>query len=77
MELALMCDLRVVAEDMKMGIFNRRFGVPLLDGGTAKVAMHCWSLTCVRSHHDGRPVDAKEALSRACVNRVVPKEKAS
>ncbi|KAJ7321474.1 hypothetical protein OS493_034827 [Desmophyllum pertusum] len=75
MELALMCDLRVVAEDMKMGIFNRRFGVPMLDGGSARLPAIIGLSRALDLIMTGRPVDAKEALSIGLANRVVPKGK--
>ncbi|XP_029195776.1 enoyl-CoA hydratase EchA19-like [Acropora muricata] len=76
MELALMCDLRVAAEDSVMGIFNRRFGVPLLDGGTARLPYIVGLSRALDLIMTGRPVSATEAHSMGLVNRVVPKGKA-
>jgi enoyl-CoA hydratase len=72
MELALWCDLRVMAEDAVMGIFCRRFGVPLVDGGTVRLARligHSRAMDLVLT---GRPVDAEEAHRIGLVHRVVP-----
>ncbi|KAJ7361767.1 hypothetical protein OS493_014408 [Desmophyllum pertusum] len=76
MELALMCDLRVVAEDMKMGIFNRRLGFPMLDGGSTRLPFIVGLSRALDLILTGRPVDANEALSIGLANRVVPKGKA-
>ncbi|CAH3149311.1 unnamed protein product, partial [Porites lobata] len=64
MELALICDLRVAAENTVMGIFNRRFGVPLLDGGTARLPYIVGLSRAFGPHHDWliRPVSAQEVL---------------
>ena len=72
MELALWCDLRVMEADAYFGVYCRRFGVPLIDGGTVRLprlvglghAMD-WILT-------GRKVEADEALRTGLANRVVP-----
>jgi enoyl-CoA hydratase len=56
MELALWCDLRVMARDAVMGIYCRRWGVPLIDGGTVRLT--------------GRPVDAAEAQAMGLADRV-------
>jgi enoyl-CoA hydratase len=70
MELALWCDLRVAGSDATMGIFNRRWGVPLIDGGTVRlprVVGHGRALELILT---GRAVDADEALRIGLVNRV-------
>ncbi|CAH3029558.1 unnamed protein product [Porites evermanni] len=76
MELALICDLRVAAENTVMGIFNRRFGVPLLDGGTARLPYIVGLSRALDLIMTGRPVSAQEAYSMGLVNRVVPNGKA-
>jgi enoyl-CoA hydratase len=72
LELALVCDLRVMEEDAVLGVFNRRWGVPLIDGGTVRLPRliglgHSLDLIIT-----GRPVQAAEALAMGLVNRVVP-----
>ncbi len=76
LELALWCDLRVMEEDAVLGVFCRRWGVPLIDGGTVRMPRliglgHALDLIIT-----GRPVMALEALSMGLVNRVVPQGKA-
>lgn len=73
LELALWCDLRVVEEDAKLGVLCRRFGVPLIDGGTVRLPRivgmgHAMDLILT-----GRLVDAAEAKAMGLVNRVVPR----
>jgi enoyl-CoA hydratase len=70
-ELALWCDLRVAAEDAIFGVFCRRFGVPLCDGGTVRLPRiigHGRALDLILT---GRAVPAPEALSMGLANRVV------
>ncbi|QFU75057.1 crotonase/enoyl-CoA hydratase family protein [Halioglobus maricola] len=72
LELALWCDLRVVEEDAIMGVFCRRWGVPLIDGGTVRLPRligHSRALDLILT---GRPVAADEALAMGLANRVVP-----
>lgn len=72
LELALMCDLRIVAEDAVLGVFCRRVGVPLIDGGTVRlprVVGHGVALDLILT---GRAVDAEEALRIGLATRVVP-----
>ncbi len=72
LELALWCDLRVAEEDAVFGVFCRRWGVPLVDGGTvrlSRVVGHGRALDMILT---GRPVDAQEALTMGLANRVVP-----
>lgn len=76
MELALWCDLRVMEEDAYFGVYCRRFGVPLIDGGTVRLPRligmgHAMDLILT-----GRKVDAHEALRMGLCNRVVPKGEA-
>jgi enoyl-CoA hydratase/carnithine racemase len=73
LELALWCDMRVAEEDAVMGVFCRRWGVPLIDGGTVRLPRligmgHAMDLILT-----GRGVSADEALRMGLVNRVVPK----
>ncbi len=71
LELALWCDLRVVASDAVFGVFCRRWGVPLIDGGTIRLARligHSRALDLILT---GRPVAADEALAMGLANRVV------
>ncbi|MET7773611.1 crotonase/enoyl-CoA hydratase family protein [Nocardia sp. NPDC005366] len=72
LELALWCDLRVAEQDSTFGVFCRRWGVPLIDGGTVRlprVIGHGRAMDLVLT---GREVDATEALQMGLVNRVVP-----
>lgn len=71
MELALWCDLRVAAADAVLGIFNRRFGVPLVDGGTIRLARIAGQGLAMDLILTGRPIDAQEAERHGLVNRVV------
>jgi enoyl-CoA hydratase len=73
MELALWCDLRVMEEDAVMGVFCRRWGVPLIDGGTVRLPRLIGLSRALDLILTGRPVDAREALSIGLANRVVPK----
>ena len=75
-ELALWCDLRVMAEDATFGIFCRRFGVPLIDLGTVRLPRLIGHSRAMDLILTGRPVDAEEALSFGLANRVAPKGKA-
>jgi enoyl-CoA hydratase len=76
LELALWCDLRIAARDAVFGVFNRRWGVPLIDLGTVRLPRmigHGRALDLILT---GRPVPAEEALQMGLVNRVVEKGKA-
>eukprot|EP00435_Cladocopium_sp_Y103_P078106 s1_g1845.t1 len=72
LELALWCDMRVVEEDAVMGVFCRRWGVPLVDGGTVRLPRLIGHSRAMDLILTGRPVDAQEALSFGLANRVVP-----
>jgi enoyl-CoA hydratase len=72
LELALWCDLRVAEEGAVLGVFCRRWGVPLIDGGTVRLPRLIGSSRAMDLILTGRPVDAQEALSMGLVNRVVP-----
>ena len=89
LELALMCDLRVVEEDAIMGVFCRRFGkyatlrltiklhllgVPLIDGGTVRLPALIGLSRALDLILTGRPMYAQEALNIGLANRVVPKQ---
>lgn len=76
LELAIWCDLRVAEEDAVLGIFERRFGVPLIDGGTQRLPRLIGMSRALDLILTGRPVGAGEALAMGLVNRVVPKGKA-
>ncbi|MDV3127644.1 crotonase/enoyl-CoA hydratase family protein [Mycobacterium sp. 21AC1] len=76
MELALWCDLRVMEEDAVMGVFCRRWGVPLIDGGTVRLPRLIGQSRAMDLILTGRPVDAAEAHSIGLANRVVPKGQA-
>lgn len=71
LELALMCDLRVMEENAVLGFFNRRFGVPLIDGGTVRLPALIGLSRALDLMLTGRTVSAKEALEIGLVNRVV------
>lgn len=72
LELALWCDLRVAEESAVLGVFCRRFGVPLVDGGTVRLPRIVGQGHALDLILTGRPVGAREALSMGLVNRVVP-----
>jgi enoyl-CoA hydratase len=76
LELALWCDLRVVEEDAIMGVFCRRWGVPLIDGGTVRLPRLIGHSRAMDMILTGRGVDAAEALAMGLANRVVPKGRA-
>lgn len=73
LELALWCDLRVVEEDAVFGVFCRRWGVPLIDGGTVRLPRLIGHGRAMDMILTGRAVDADEALAIGLANRVVPK----
>jgi enoyl-CoA hydratase len=72
LELALWCDLRVAEEDAVLGVFCRRWGVPLIDGGTVRLPRLIGVSRAMDMVLTGRPVGAAEALDIGLVNRVVP-----
>ena len=76
LELALWCDLRIASETAVFGVFCRRWGVPLMDGGTVRlprIVGHGAALDMILT---GRPVDAREALRMGLANRVVSRGEA-
>ena len=72
LELALLCDLRVAAEGATFGVFCRRFGVPLIDGGTVRLPRLIGLSRALDLILTGRAVSAKEALEIGLANRLVP-----
>ena len=72
LELALLCDLRVADETAIFGVFCRRFGVPLIDGGTVRLPRLLGLSRALDLILTGRAVDAAEALAIGLANRVVP-----
>ncbi|HET6591922.1 MAG TPA: crotonase/enoyl-CoA hydratase family protein [Xanthomonadales bacterium] len=76
LELALWCDLRVAAEDAVFGVFCRRWGVPLVDGGTVRLPRligHSHALDLILT---GRGVSGEEARTMGLANRLVPRGRA-
>lgn len=73
MELAAWCDLRVMAADAVVGVFCRRWGVPLIDGGTVRLPRIVGLGRALDLILTGRPVGAEEALAIGFANRVVPR----
>lgn len=71
MELALWCDLRVMEQSATFGVFCRRWGVPLLDGGTIRLPRLIGQSRALDLILTGRPVGADEALAIGLANRVV------
>jgi enoyl-CoA hydratase/carnithine racemase len=76
LELSLLADMRVVEDDSIFGIFSRRIGVPLLDGGTARLGAIVGLGRALDILLTGRAVGAREALNMGLASRVVPKGKA-
>ncbi|MET8811218.1 crotonase/enoyl-CoA hydratase family protein [Streptomyces sp. NPDC004549] len=73
LELALWCDLRVAEEDAVFGVFCRRWGVPLIDGGTVRLPRLIGTGRALDMILTGRPVAAAEAHAIGLADRVVPK----
>jgi enoyl-CoA hydratase len=71
LELALLADLRVVESDATFGVFCRRWGVPLIDGGTVRLPRLIGMGRALDLILTGRPVGAEEALAMGLANRVV------
>lgn len=76
LELAIWCDMRVVEEDAIMGVFCRRWGVPLIDGGTVRLPRLIGHSRAMDMILTGRGVGADEAALMGLANRVVPKGEA-
>ena len=75
-ELAIWCDLRVVEDDVVFGFFNRRYGVPLIDGGAVRLPRLIGLSRAMDLILTGREVRAAEAFAMGLANRVVPKGRA-
>ena len=71
LELAVWCDMRVVERSAVFGVFCRRWGVPLMDGGTVRLPRLIGLSRALDMILTGRPVGAEEALSWGLANRVV------
>ena len=71
LELALWCDLRVMERDAVFGVFCRRWGVPLIDGGTVRLTRLIGLSHALDMILTGRPVGAEEALSMGLANQIV------
>jgi enoyl-CoA hydratase len=76
LELALWCDLRVAGEGATLGVFCRRLGVPLIDGGTVRLPRLIGQSRAMDMILTGRGVDAREARDVGLVNRLAPAGKA-
>lgn len=76
LELALWCDLRVAEEDAVFGVFCRRWGVPLIDGGTVRLPRLIGAGRAMDMILTGRPVPALEAYDMGLANRIVPSGRA-
>src|SRR5437588_9265475 len=76
LELALWCDLRIAEEDAVFGVFCRRWGVPLIDGGTVRLPRLIGLSRALDMILTGRAVRADEALAMGLANRVVAKGEA-
>ena len=72
LELSLWCDLRVASETAVFGVFCRRFGVPMIDGGSVRLPRLIGQSRAMDMFLTGRPVEADEALEFGLANRVVP-----
>lgn len=72
LELALWCDLRIAEESAVLGVFCRRFGVPLIDGGTIRLPRLIGLSRAMDLILTGRAVQSREALDIGLVNYVVP-----
>ncbi|KAH0617937.1 hypothetical protein JD844_016714 [Phrynosoma platyrhinos] len=72
LELSLLADLRVVEENAIFGVFCRRFGVPLIDGGTVRLPKLIGLSRAMDLILTGRPVSAQEAYQFGLANRIVP-----
>ena len=75
LELALWCDLRIATETARLGFTERRFGVPLIDGGTQRLPLIVGMGRALEMILTGKVLDAEEALGWGLVNEVVPAER--
>jgi len=71
LELALWCDLRVVERNAIFGVFNRRFGVPLIDGGTVRLPRLIGLSRALEMILTGRPINAEDAYKWGLANHIV------
>lgn len=71
LELALMCDLRVIEDTAILGVYCRRFGVPLMDGGTVRLQAIVGLSRALDMILTGRSLNAKEAFEWGVANRIV------
>lgn len=76
LELSLLGDMRIVEEDACFGVFCRRWGVPLIDGGTVRLRAVVGLGRALDMILTGRPVTAQEAFTMGLANRIVPRGKA-
>ena len=76
LELALWCDMRIASASATFGVFCRRWGVPLIDGGTVRLPRIVGQGRALDMILTGRPVGAEEALAFGLANRVVPEGEA-
>lgn len=76
LELAIWCDLRVAAEDAVFGVYCRRWGVPLVDGGTVRLPRLVGASRAADLILTGRGVSGQEAVAMGLVNRLVPRGEA-
>src|SRR3954471_803166 len=72
LELALWCDVRIAAETARLGFTERRFGVPLIDGGTQRLPLIVGMGRALEMILTGKVVEAEQALEWGLVNEVVP-----
>ena len=76
LELALWCDMRVASQSAKFGVFCRRWGVPLIDGGTVRLPRLIGQSRALDMILTGREVGAREAFDWGLANRLVPEGQA-
>ena len=76
LELSLLCDMRIAEESTVFGVYCRRWGVPLIDGGTVRLPRIVGMGNAMDMILTGRPVEAEEAKIMGLANRVVPDGKA-
>ncbi|MCC6917934.1 MAG: crotonase/enoyl-CoA hydratase family protein [Alphaproteobacteria bacterium] len=76
LELALWCDMRVAAEDAVLGVYCRRWGVPLIDGGTVRLPRLIGHARAMDLILTGRAVHADEAMAIGLINRIATKGEA-
>ena len=76
LELALWCDMRVASQSAKFGVFCRRWGVPLIDGGTVRLPRLIGQSRALDMILTGREVSAREAFDWGLANRLVPEGQA-